>query len=186
VERLAQTSYGIDMNVDVRTRGENVPPSSPTPADSGLLRLPIDAGHVMMFARALGERVDSPDEVANRDIPTTFPVALAQFDPNYELRPRPDQPWFGSGAEPGMPRTSSEPRTRLHAEQHFEYQRRVKPGEVLTARRRPGCTWEKASSRGGVLTFTESFIDFTDAAGELVLTSRSVSVFLPIGGEQGR
>jgi hypothetical protein len=36
------------------------------------------------------------------------------------------------------------------------------------------------------LTFTESFIDFTDAAGEPVLTSRSVSVLLPIAGEQNR
>jgi hypothetical protein len=91
------------MNVEVMSK-EN-PPSSTTP-QSRALRLPIDAGHVMMFARALGERIDNPEEVANRDIPTTFPVVLAQFDPDYELRPRPDQPWFGSGAGSGMPRTT--------------------------------------------------------------------------------
>ena len=29
--------------------------------------------------------------------PPTFPQAMAQFDPEYRLRPKPGQPWFGSG-----------------------------------------------------------------------------------------
>ena len=32
--------------------------------------------------------------------PPTFPQAVAQFDPDYHLRWRPDQPWFGSGKTP--------------------------------------------------------------------------------------
>ena len=31
----------------------------------------------------------------------------------------------------------------LHAEQHFEYHKPVKAGDVLTATTKPGNTWEK-------------------------------------------
>lgn len=173
------------MDIDGSASTDGKPLAAP-PAPAPSLRLPIESSHVMMFARSLGEQIDGPQEVAARDIPVTFPVALAHFDPDYELRPHPARAWFGSGSTPGRPRTSSEPRTRLHAEQHFEYHRRVRPGEVLTATRRAGNVWEKTSSRGGVLTFTESFTDFTDDEGNPVLTSRSVSVYLPLAEEQKR
>ena len=37
----------------------------------------------------------------------------------------------------------------LHAEQHFEYHRHLRPGDVLRAETRPGKTWEKEGRRAG-------------------------------------
>ena len=69
-------------------------------------RLPVEAGHVMVFARAIGD--DNPvyrDPDARATVaaggllaPPTFVQASAQFDPDYPLRPRPGVTWFGSGA----------------------------------------------------------------------------------------
>ena len=39
-------------------------------------------------------------EVGGIIAPPTFPQAVAQFDPDYPLRWRPNQPWFGSGKTP--------------------------------------------------------------------------------------
>jgi hypothetical protein len=81
--------------------------------------------------------------------PPTFAQASAQFDPDYFLRPKIGQPWFGSGKNPtGVVRAAGRRRRRgggggLHAEQHFEYHRHLKPGDVLTATTLPGKTWEK-------------------------------------------
>src|SRR5712691_5991857 len=69
---------------------------------------PIEAGHVMLFARAIGD--DNPiyadaayaqtTEPGSIIAPPTFAIASAQFDPDYFLRPKIGQPWFGSGKEP--------------------------------------------------------------------------------------
>ena len=71
-------------------------------------RFPVEATHIMMFARSVGD--DNPiyhdedyaagTEVGHIIAPPTFPQAVAQFDPDYRLRPKVGQPWFGSGAEP--------------------------------------------------------------------------------------
>jgi acyl-CoA thioesterase FadM len=70
----------------------------------------------------------------------------------------------------------------LHAEQHFEFARPIRPGDVLTVETRQGETWEKVSKRGGVLTFSESVTDYRDASGELVCRARMVVV---TRGQQG-
>ena len=64
----------------------------------------------------------------------------------------------------------------LHAEQHFEYHRHIKPGDVLTATVRPGETWEKQSKRAGTLSFSETITEYRDQRGELVITARGVGV----------
>jgi acyl-CoA thioesterase FadM len=64
----------------------------------------------------------------------------------------------------------------LHAEQHFEYHRHLKPGDVLTATTKPGETWEKQSKRAGKLVFSESVTEYRDQNGELVITARGVGV----------
>ncbi len=126
------------------------------------LTFPVEASHIMMFARAIGDEnpVYHDHSVAGGIIaPPSFPQAVAQFDPNYVLRPKPGQPWFGS-----------------HAEQHFEYHRHVRPGDVLTVEMVPGRTWEKESKRAGKLVFRERITEYRDQAGELVITARSVGV----------
>jgi hypothetical protein len=151
----------------------------------------VEASHIMMFARAIGDEnpiyLDA-DHAAGTEVggiiaPPTFAQSSAQFDPDYALRPKPGQPWFGSGKEPsGITREKKEGEGSgaaaggLHAEQHFEYHRHLRPGDVLSATTRPGETWEKASKRAGKLTFSEMITEYRDQNGELVITARGVGV----------
>ena len=62
-------------------------------------RFPIEEGHIASFARSIGDAnavFYGPDAVA----PPTFVQSSAQWDPDYFLRPKIGQPWFGSGKEP--------------------------------------------------------------------------------------
>ena len=134
-------------------------------------RFPVEAGHVLAFARALGA-ADAGLPIAGDVAPPTFTIAGAQFDPDYPLRPRPGVPWHGSGGDAGL---VTEGAGGLHAEQHFVYHRPVRVGDVLTGASRPGQEWEK-HGRSGRLRFREQITEFRDEAGELVMTARSVSV----------
>jgi hypothetical protein len=146
-------------------------------------RFPIEATHIMMFARAIGDPnpaydPGSPESLAGGEVlaPPTFTMASMQFDPENPLLPRSDEPWFGSGREPGFLRADSG--GMLHAEQHFEYHQPLRAGRVLTASQRIGEEWEKQSRSGGTLRFTERFTDYLDAeTGDLVVTARMVGVF---------
>jgi hypothetical protein len=133
-------------------------------------RFPVEAGHVLAFARSLGaaDGLPSVGDVA----PPTFLIAGAQFDAEYPLRPRPGVPWHGSGGDAGL---VTEGAGGLHAEQHFVYHRPVRVGDVLVGASRPGQEWEK-HGRSGRLRFREQITEFRDEAGELVVTARSVSV----------
>lgn len=149
-------------------------------------RFPVEAGHIMMFARAIGDEnpVYYEETAADTDMggviaPPTFVMAAAQFDPDYMLRPKPGQPWMGSGRTPSGTagqEGSGGGGTGLHAEQHFTYHRPIRPGDVLTAESREGRRWEKQGKRGGTLKFSETVVDYRDAAGELVVTARMVGV----------
>jgi len=154
-------------------------------------RFPVEASHILMFARSIGD--DNPvyaDEEAAKKTeaggiiaPPTFVQASAQFDPDYFLRPKVGQPWFGSGKNPtGIVRTEGGGRGGggggggLHAEQHYEYHRPLRAGDVLTATTFPGKTWEKEGKRSGKLVFSESVTEYRDQKGELVVTARGVGV----------
>ena len=138
---------------------------------------PVEAGHVLMFRRAIGDPAAVYD--ADAIAPPTFVAAAAQFEASHPLRPTPGEPWFGSGRTPSG--TADAPGasgggTTLHAEQHFTYHRPVRAGDVLIASSRPGEEWEKTNKRGGTLRFTEYVTDYRDSAGELVVTARAVAV----------
>jgi hypothetical protein len=136
-------------------------------------RFPVEAGHVLMFARSLGAADPEGGLPAPGDpAPPTFANASAQFDPDYPLRPRPGVPWHGSGADAGLVKEGA---GGLHAEQHFTYHRPVRVGDVLSPVTRPGEEWEK-QGRSGRLVFREQITEYRDEAGELVVTARSVSV----------
>ena len=158
-------------------------------------KFPVEAGHIMMFARAVGDtnkiyydadyaRNTEPGSVI---APPTFVQASSQFNPDYYLRPKPGQPWFGSGKEPtGVPRDEgSGGGGGLHAEQHYTYHRHPKAGDVLTATQKPGKTWEKQGRRSGKLIFTESITEYRDQNGELVVTARGVGVVTERPVDQG-
>jgi acyl dehydratase len=177
-------------------------------------RFPIEAGHVLMFARSIGDPnpvyadpgAEATAAVGGLIAPPTFVQASAQFDPDYGLRPRIGQPWFGSGRNPsglmrspaadaqpagsatsaGAPAAGERPARParsgggggggLHAEQHYEYHAPLKVGDVLTASSRRGETWEKEGRRAGKLVFSESITEYRNQDGELVVTARSVGV----------
>lgn len=146
------------------------------------ITFPVEASHIMMFARAIGDEnpvyhhADKASAVGGIIAPPTFAQAASQFDPNSSMRPKQGEKWFGSGKTPtgieGKPSSAG----GLHAEQHFEYVRPLRPGDVLTTETRPGKTWERDSKRAGKLNFSEQITEFRDQSGELVVTVRSVVV----------
>ena len=99
--------------------------------DDKTITFPVEATHIMMFARSIGDYApEFHDADAAKDTdaegiiaPPTFPQAVAQFNPDYHLRIKPGEPWFGSGKNPsgieGKPASAG----GLHAEQHFEFER---------------------------------------------------------------
>ncbi len=160
-------------------------------------KFPIEASHVLMFARAINdpnpiysdEEHARKSEVGGIPAPPTFTQASAQFDPDYFLRPKIGQPWFGSAKEAtgvrrappsGEPKSGERPSGAaaggLHAEQHFEYHRPLVAGMVLSAVNKPGKTWEKEGKRGGKLHFSESITEYYDQNNQLVVTARGVGV----------
>lgn len=157
-------------------------------------RFPVEAGHILTFARAIGDPnpvyFDADHaragECGRVIAPPTFVQAGAQFDPDYRLRPRPGEPWHGSGRAPtGRPAGPGGGGGALHAEQHFTYHRPVVAGDVLTATVRPGASWERDGRRGGRLRFSETLTEYRDGGGELVVTARSVTVRTERAVEQG-
>jgi hypothetical protein len=141
-------------------------------------RFPVEETHILFFARAIGDynpRYTDPACPGGIVAPPTFAMAGSQFDPDNPLRPKPGEPWFGSGRDPsGATRESG---GALHAEQSFEYHKPLRPGMTLTTRERDGETWEKAGRRGGNLVFKERIVDYLDVpSGDLVVTARMVSV----------
>jgi hypothetical protein len=154
-------------------------------------RFPVEAGHVLMFARSIGdanaiywdEEYARTTEVGHVIAPPTFVQASAQFDPDWPLRPKIGEPWFGSGKEPTGARANptrggggSGAGAGLHAEQHFEYHRHLEPGDVLRGVNKQGRRWEKEGRRGGKLQFMEVITEFYDQHGQLAITARSVGV----------
>jgi len=158
---------------------------------------PVEAGHIMMFARSVGdpnpvyydEEAAKRTEVGGIVAPPTFIQASAQFNPSYFLRPKIGERWFGSGKDPsgsGAPAPESSGESGggrggggggvgLHAEQHFEYHRPIRPGDVLTPTNKEGKTWER-EGRSGHLQFSETITEWHDAEGNLVVTARGVGV----------
>jgi acyl dehydratase len=123
-------------------------------------RFPVEEGHVLAFARAIGESAPGPGDV----VPLTFAAATALHDPG-QMRGVPSEVLRAPAGE-----------TLLHAEQDFEYFAPLRVGAVAWVTERPGRTWAKASKRGERLTFTELVKELRDDGGELLLRARMVLV----------
>ncbi len=143
---------------------------------------PVEGSHILMFARAIGDENPAftdaekaqQSELGGIVAPPTFLQSFLQFDPENPTRPKPGEKWRGSGRTPSGIDTPEEASGRLHAEQHFEYIRPVRPGDVLTIEIKQGKTWEKESRRAGKLTFYETIMEFRDQKAELVCIIRIV------------
>ena len=150
--------------------------TAPPMADEKTVTFPVEATHIMMFRRSIGDYSVPDTGMSDAAAPPTFLRAAAQFDPDYFLRPKPGEDWLGSGRNPsgvtGKPASSG----GLHAEQHFEFERPIRPGDVLQATQKDGRTWEKESKRAGKLVFLERITQYHDASGALVCTARAISV----------
>jgi hypothetical protein len=127
---------------------------------------PIEAGHIHVFAGAIGDDV-SPDGLT----PPTFGIAGPHFDPNYPLRPRPGRPWIASSTLAEDSLTGS----TLHAEQQFHHHRQVRAGDVLHAVSFARNAWQKQGRRG-LLYFAETITELRDASDELVIMARATTV----------
>jgi hypothetical protein len=141
---------------------------------------PVEFGHIMMFARAVGydDVLAAPvDTETNIIAPPTFTEGAHHFDPAWEFRPRFDRPPSPSDAEAGPPEgAQAQSGTSFHAETHFEYHGPLRPGDVLTVDSRPGNRWTKRGQRGGTLSFWETIVEYRNEDGELVVTERTVGV----------
>ncbi|HTN10584.1 MAG TPA: MaoC family dehydratase N-terminal domain-containing protein, partial [Acetobacteraceae bacterium] len=100
------------------------------------ITMPVEATHIMMFARAIGDTnpvyhdaaVAKAGETGGVIAPPTFVQASAQFDPTYYLRPQPGKPWFGSGKTASGVTGKASSSGGLHAEQEYTYHRELRAG----------------------------------------------------------
>lgn len=127
------------------------------------LRFPIEEGHALAFARAVGERPPGPGEI----VPPTFTACATQHDPEH-MRDMQPAGALAAAVEAGG--------TVLHAEQSFEYLAPVRVGDVLTVIDKPGRSWEKRSRTGARLAFSELVREFLNPVGDVVVRSRMVLV----------
>ena len=159
---------------------------------------PIEAGHIMMFARSVGDynniyydkAVAARIGFSNVLTPPTFMMAVDHYDENYSRRPQPGEMWFGSGKKSITSDTMVRPVPKggsgFHAEQRFIYHRHPVAGETLAIIYRDGDIWRKEGRRGGVLTFTEEITEFLDGLGKPVITAVWVSVATEVNVGDGK
>ena len=93
----------FDVDVCAAPHGEYPAPLAPCEKETMMTveRFPVEAGHIMLFALAIGDAnpayYGAMSGRTTVTAPPTFVQASAQFDPDYFLRPKIDEPWFGSG-----------------------------------------------------------------------------------------
>lgn len=136
--------------------------------------LPIEAGHVKLFLRAIGaEECELAELAPGLPVPAlTFVQVADHFDPAFPRRPRPSEPWLGSASTPsGVAAGSDLQQGLFHVDQHFTYHRHPRIGETLSAHRLEPRRWSKQGRRGGALEFIELVTEFRDATGEEVVTA---------------
>ena len=143
-------------------------------------RFPIEEGHIMMFARAIGDpnpiyrdrAYAAASPLGTIIAPPTFVEAAIHFDERWPFRPRIGERWMGSAR---LPKNGPNPLgdhggSHFHASTAFDYHALLRPGMVLNAATRPGKVWEK-SGRSGLLRFYDAITEFRDENDALAVTS---------------
>jgi len=137
----------------------------------GDFRFPVEAGHILQFARAIGDPNPVYRDAAHArhagfaDVlaPPTFVQAADHLDPAYTRRP-------DLGSE-GVLGASGQHDALLHVSQHFAYRRHPAAGETLLVRRRTPRRWTTTGRRGGHLEFVELVTDYVDETGVAAVTT---------------
>jgi peroxisomal enoyl-CoA hydratase 2 len=152
-----------------------------TQPNIGTHRFPVQSGHILLFARAIGDLAADETDYATAVAPPTFGYAHHQFLSRFVLRPQPGTPWMGSGrGDSGADATGFE--AALHAEQEFTYYRPIRAGLNLLVTTTDGPSWAKARRDSGHLAFASAITELRDeASGELVQTARQVAVIIRSG-----
>ncbi len=152
-----------------------------TQPNFGTHRFPVQSGHILLFARAIGDPAADETDYATAIAPPTFGYAHHQFLSRFVLRPQPGTPWMGSGrGDSGADATDFE--AALHAEQEFTYYRPIRAGLNLLVTTADGPSWAKARRDSGHLAFASAITELRDeASGELVQTARQVAVIIRSG-----
>ena len=126
----------------------------------------VERGKIREFARAIKDNnpIYFDEAYAQKTAggimpPATFSMTLGFWDDGRQ-----------------RPLLTYDVRRLLHGEQEFEYLAPIHAGDALTATGRVADVYEKAGSRGGVMTFGVIETTFTNQRGERVLISRSVLV----------
>jgi acyl dehydratase len=151
-----------------------------------ITRFPVEAGHVMLFARAIGDpnpiyhdaAYARSSEFGCNIAPPTFTEAGLHYDDSFPFRPRIGTAWFGSGRDACSVPDKAEDAdgTDMHAETHIEYHLPLRVGDVLHGVASRGRSWEKSGKRSGKLTFHETITEFRNEDGLLMVTSKTVGV----------
>jgi acyl dehydratase len=151
-------------------------------------RFPIEAGHIMMFARAIGDPnpIYCDEAYAKRTslggiiAPPTFVDAGWHYFPDFQFRPRPSQRWWGSGREAsgGAAPDAIGGGSSLFVANELTFFRPLRPGMVLTVIAQRGRTWEKDGRRAGRLAFREVSLEYRDHASDELYVSRSMTYVL--------
>jgi acyl dehydratase len=124
--------------------------------------VPIEAGPLLQFRRALGEP-DPTLDPPGTPVPPTFLMVVDHFDPAFTRRPRPGP-------------DGDEHEGVFHVEQRFTFTRPVVVGDELRAQRLPARTWEKQGRRGGRLEFVETVTELRGPDGAVVASAAWVDV----------
>jgi hypothetical protein len=124
----------------------------------------VERGKVAEFARAIGATDPAHFEAEGAIAPATFLWTMAFWMENVP------------GAD-GWAAAQMNPARGLHAEQTYEFfGPPPRAGDRLTARSRIERIHEKASRKGGTLTFVDLVTDFHDADGRLVARAKLTGV----------
>ncbi len=129
---------------------------------------PIERGKVHEFALAVTD--DNPlfhDEGYARSKGFSSVVA----PPTYSMCASFFQPPGAQAIPEGL-----DMRYVLHGEQEFIYRRPIVAGERLFGVTKAEASFAKEGRRGGTMTFYPTATEYRDAAGELVLTVRTVTI----------
>lgn len=135
--------------------------------------LVVEAGKVKEFAHAITD--DDPvyrdESVASERGYDAVPAPLTFTRTVLFPRYRPDGVESYRGFDLGFEKEYS-----VHGEQHYEFERPVQVGDVLTGTTTLTDVFQREGSRGGAMTFAVLETEYTDTDGDLVLVDRSTII----------
>ena len=153
-------------------------------------KFPVEAGAILLFARAVGETNPSIPILSTRPSRRSAESSRLRRSCSRARSSIRTTRFALSRARRGSAPDATRPESRRQAvragapdreaavstrSRSSRYHRHLRPGDVLSATGRQGERWEK-QGRSGKLVFSESITEYRDQNGDLVVTARSVGV----------